>query len=79
VAVPGGRHRDSGHEVEEPVAVHVLDHGTLAARHDQGVLLDVAALGPLFVPADDVLGSRTGRRNDDLGIVAHDDLVTDVV
>ena len=60
--VAGGRDRDAGHEVEEPVAVHVLHHDALPTRDDQRILLDVAGGGPPLVPLDDRarLGPRRG-------------------
>ncbi len=71
VVVSGGADRDPGHEVEEPVAVHVLHHGPAAPRDDERIFLDVGAGGPGLVALDDGLGLRAGRGNHDLGIVAH--------
>ena len=41
VRVPGGVDGDAGGAVEEPVAVHVLDDGAFAARHDEGIVARV--------------------------------------
>ena len=58
VAVSGGADRDARHEVEEAVAVHVLDHGPSAPRDDERILLDVAGGRPGFVARDDGVGLR---------------------
>jgi hypothetical protein len=71
VVVPGRADRDPRHEVEEPVAVHVLDHRAPPAGDDERILLDVGVGRPGLVALDDGLGFRTWRRNYDLGIVAH--------
>ncbi len=46
MGVAGGADGDPRHEVEEAVAVHVLDHRPAAVGDGQRVLLDVAGRGP---------------------------------
>src|SRR5256884_2025532 len=71
VAVAGGRDRDAGHEVEVAVPVHVLDHGPLAARDHQRILLGVRGGRPEVLARDDLPRLRSGGRDDDARIVPH--------
>jgi hypothetical protein len=73
VAVAGVDHADAGGEVEQDVAVHVLDHGAAGARgHDGGVLRggDEEAV----VARDDGLrpGARDGHGHPRPGLFAGD-------
>src|SRR5207302_4208848 len=63
--------RDAGHEVEVAVPVHVLDHGPLAARDHQRILLGVRCGRPEVLARDDLPRLRSGGRDDDARIVPH--------
>ena len=68
--VARGRHRDARHEIEEAIAVHVLDHGALAARHGERILLGVRRRREAVLASDDRAGLWPRRRDDDAGIIA---------
>ena len=74
VIVAGRRYGDAGHEVDVPIAVHVLDHGTLPASDDQRVFLDVGRRRPLLIPGYNGLAPGAGWSNQDAGIVAYGSL-----
>ena len=69
VGVPGGVDGDAGGAIEEPVAVHVLDDGALAAGHDEGIVARVRRRHDVRVALDDGLRLGTGKgRLQDWGI-----------
>jgi hypothetical protein len=70
MTVPGRGDRNTGHEIQVSIAVHILDHDSAATGNDQRVLLGVAGGGPLRVLGYDRLSLGPGRGDDDVGIVA---------
>src|SRR6266550_4089904 len=70
MAVARGCDRDTRHEVEEPVAVDVLDHRPRPARHGERILLGIGRRGKAVLPLDDRAGLGTRWRHDDAGVIA---------
>ena len=68
--VARGRDGDSRHEIEEAVAVHILDHRALAARDREWILLRIRRGGVAVLPLDDGPGLGTRWRHDDARVVA---------
>ena len=61
MAVSGGVDRDPGREVEEQVAVHIFDHGTGTASHDQRIDSRVGTGNELGIAREKALGRRAGQ------------------
>ena len=66
MAVAGGRHRDAGVEIEEPVSVDVFDHGAFAARGHQWITTRVRWRKNLGVALDHLGGARAGQRHQNM-------------
>ena len=62
MAVPGRRHRDAGREVEEEIAVHVLDDRAAAAGTDQRINARVGRRHALGVALQQGLPLGPGQR-----------------
>ena len=65
MGVAGGVDGDAGVEVEEAVAVDVLDHAAGAAPHDERVDAGQRRAGDALVALDDAAGERAGQLGED--------------
>ena len=72
MAMAGGDHRDSGIEVEKPVAIHVFDDGALSAAHHQRIVARIGRREHLAVALHQRFGARAGQRSQDLRKVQTD-------
>ena len=66
MAVSSGVDRDARHEIEEAVAVHVLDHRPLPSGDDQRIFLYIGAGCVAPVLGDDFTGPFPGQRGFDV-------------
>jgi hypothetical protein len=69
VAVPRAGDGNPAHEVEEAVAVDVLDHDPRTPRDDKRVFLEVGVRREGAIAVDDGPGARSRRRRLDVRIV----------
>src|SRR5688500_17048847 len=61
MAMTRGGHGDAGREVEEQIAVHILDDGAAAAGADQRIDERVRRRHVLLVVLEEGLGTREGK------------------
>src|SRR2546422_10559281 len=70
MTVARGGDGDARHEIEEAIAVDILDDGALAARYRERILLGIRRGRKAVLPFDDGAGFGTRWRHDDARIVA---------
>ena len=61
MAVAGGGYGDAGGEVEELVAIHVLDHDAASALGDQRIGAGVGGRDEAVIVGDDAPGIGAGK------------------
>src|SRR5712664_921979 len=69
MTIARGGDGDPRHEIEETIAVDILDHGALAARHRERILLGIRGGRKAVLPLDDRASLGTRRWHDDAGII----------